>query len=97
LNPYPQHLLGTQAGQAPPQVIHYHGQRGGSQANTPTVSTAQEVESKHRTSDESSIMTPIATSRPDEKFDLPTAPHAEDSTSPESESAEEEGAEADDR
>jgi len=38
LDPYPQHLLGTQAGQPPPQVIHYHGQRGGSgsQVNTPT-------------------------------------------------------------
>ncbi|KAI1334637.1 hypothetical protein F5Y15DRAFT_287046 [Xylariaceae sp. FL0016] len=36
LDPYPQHLLG-QHGQAPPQVVHYHGQRGGSQANTPTV------------------------------------------------------------
>ncbi|RWA13713.1 hypothetical protein EKO27_g1402 [Xylaria grammica] len=35
LDPYPQHLLG-QHGQAP-QVVHYHGQRGGSQANTPTV------------------------------------------------------------
>ncbi|KAI0204635.1 hypothetical protein F4808DRAFT_414428 [Astrocystis sublimbata] len=34
LDPYPQHLLG-QHGQAP-QVVHYHGQRGGSQANTPT-------------------------------------------------------------
>lgn len=37
LDPYPQHLLGTQAGQPPPQVVHYHGQRGGSQANTPTL------------------------------------------------------------
>ncbi|CAK7262624.1 HOG (high osmolarity glycerol) pathway protein [Sporothrix epigloea] len=37
LDPYPQHLLGTQVGQTPPQVIHYHGQRGGSQANTPTL------------------------------------------------------------
>ena len=37
LDPYPQHLLGAQAGQPPPQVVHYHGQRGGgSQANTPT-------------------------------------------------------------
>ncbi|KAI2620509.1 hypothetical protein GGR54DRAFT_103025 [Hypoxylon sp. NC1633] len=35
LDPYPQHLLG-QHGQHPPQVVHYHGQRGGSQANTPT-------------------------------------------------------------
>ncbi|KAK4216550.1 hypothetical protein QBC37DRAFT_87031 [Rhypophila decipiens] len=38
LERYPHHLLGTQAGQAPPQVVHYHGQRGGgSQANTPTL------------------------------------------------------------
>lgn len=42
LRPYPQHLLGTQAGQAPPQVVHYHGQRGGSQANTPTFASSQE-------------------------------------------------------
>lgn len=42
LHPYPQHLLGTQAGQAPPQVIHYHGQ-GGSQANTPTLSSSLEA------------------------------------------------------
>ncbi|KAJ1330932.1 SH3 domain-containing protein [Microdochium nivale] len=39
LDLYPQHLLGTQSGQAPPQVVHYHGQRGGSgsQVATPTV------------------------------------------------------------
>ncbi|KAI1870955.1 hypothetical protein JX265_005995 [Neoarthrinium moseri] len=42
LNPYPQHLLGSQAGQPPPQVVHYHGQRGGSQANTPTVQSSFE-------------------------------------------------------
>lgn len=42
LHPYPQHLLGTAAGQPPPQVIHYHGQRGGSTVNTPTTSSAQE-------------------------------------------------------
>jgi hypothetical protein len=42
LHPYPQHLLGTQAGMAPPQVIHYHGQRGGSQANTPTLANSLE-------------------------------------------------------
>ncbi|KAG9247798.1 hypothetical protein BJ878DRAFT_414139 [Calycina marina] len=52
LHPYPQHLLGTN--QPPPQVIHYHGQRGGSQANTPTVSDPggqnsgeEEKEGKH--------------------------------------------------
>lgn len=43
LDPYPQHLLGHQAGQAPPQVVHYHGQRGGSQANTPTLSSHQDT------------------------------------------------------
>ena len=43
LDPYPQHLLGTQVGQTPPQVVHYHGQRGGSQANTPTLLTHQDV------------------------------------------------------
>ncbi|KAL8901936.1 MAG: hypothetical protein Q9207_004946 [Kuettlingeria erythrocarpa] len=34
LDPYPQHLLEKQAGQLPPQVIHY-----GSQANTPTLTS----------------------------------------------------------
>ncbi|KAI4131901.1 MAG: hypothetical protein LQ338_000983 [Usnochroma carphineum] len=34
LDPYPQHLLDKQAGQLPPQVIHY-----GSQANTPTLAS----------------------------------------------------------
>ena len=33
LNPYPHHLLGTQAGQQPPQVVHY-----GSQTPTPVMS-----------------------------------------------------------
>ena len=38
LEPYPPHLLGTQLGQTPPQVVHYHSQKGGSsQANTPTL------------------------------------------------------------
>lgn len=44
LRPYPQHLLGTQAGMAPPQVVHYHGQRGGSQANTPTFPNVESEE-----------------------------------------------------
>ncbi|KAI9778706.1 MAG: HOG (high osmolarity glycerol) pathway protein [Geoglossum umbratile] len=41
LHPYPPHLLGTQYGQTPPQVIHYQGQRGGSQSQsaTPTMTT----------------------------------------------------------
>ncbi|KAG9256061.1 uncharacterized protein F5Z01DRAFT_672703 [Emericellopsis atlantica] len=37
LNPYPTGQLGLSTGQAPPQVVHYHGQRGGSRANTPTL------------------------------------------------------------
>jgi hypothetical protein len=51
LDPYPQHLLGTLPGQAPPQVVHYHGQRGGSQANTPTVLHHQDVGIMRRGSD----------------------------------------------
>lgn len=34
LDPYPQHLLDKQAGQLPPQVVHY-----GSQTNTPTLTS----------------------------------------------------------
>lgn len=88
LNPYPQHLLGTQAGQAPPQVIHYHGQRGGSQANTPTISTAQEGDSRLHAVEDG--MTPIATSLPHTKLGEPLL----SPTSPSSDSTEE-GFEAD--
>lgn len=42
LDPYPTEQLGLQSGQARPQVVHYHGQRGGSQANTPTVGQPQD-------------------------------------------------------
>ncbi|KAI9672352.1 MAG: HOG (high osmolarity glycerol) pathway protein [Caeruleum heppii] len=42
LDPYPRDLLGTQQGQLPPQVVHYHGQRGGSQSATPTASSPHE-------------------------------------------------------
>ncbi|KAL1837224.1 hypothetical protein VTJ49DRAFT_4106 [Mycothermus thermophilus] len=60
LDPYPQHLLGThQAGQPPPQVVHYHGQRGGSlsggsgsnsQANTPTLAAHSQAFGSRRAS-----------------------------------------------
>ncbi|KAK7430206.1 HOG (high osmolarity glycerol) pathway protein [Neonectria magnoliae] len=43
LDPYPTQQLGLHSGQAPPQVVHYHGQRGGSQANTPTISQHQDA------------------------------------------------------
>jgi hypothetical protein len=43
LNPYPTEQLGIQAGQARPQVVHYHGQRGGSQTNTPTFAQHQDA------------------------------------------------------
>ena len=43
LEPFPQHMLGNQASQPPPQVVHYHGQRGGSQANTPTLQSHHEA------------------------------------------------------
>ncbi|PHH88567.1 hypothetical protein CDD83_7361 [Cordyceps sp. RAO-2017] len=53
LNPYPTEQLGIQAGQAPPQVVHYHGQRGGSQANTPTISQHAENAIARRGSEDS--------------------------------------------
>lgn len=37
LDLYPTNQLGIHAGQAPPQVVHYHGQRGGSQSSTPVL------------------------------------------------------------
>ena len=37
LSPYPHHLLGTQSGQTPPQVVHY-----GSQPNPPTLAHPEE-------------------------------------------------------
>ncbi|KAK7459842.1 SH3 domain-containing protein [Colletotrichum acutatum] len=43
LDPYPTQQLGLQSGQPPPQVVHYHGQRGGSQANTPTLASHQDI------------------------------------------------------
>ncbi|RYP91868.1 hypothetical protein DL770_002045 [Monosporascus sp. CRB-9-2] len=52
LDPYPQHLLATQAAHPPPQVVHYHGQRGGSQTNTPTVKEAFENGTARRDSQE---------------------------------------------
>lgn len=61
LHPYPQHLLGAQAGMAPPQVIHYHGQRGGSQANTPTVANSHEGLGGRRDSEDSKPVTDAAT------------------------------------
>jgi hypothetical protein len=97
LNPYPQHLLGTQAGQAPPQVIHYHGQRGGSQANTPTLSTSQEgsrdrtssQDTKLRRHEDSSSTTPVAPSLPDTKLEPSIAvQHPESPISPQSDSTE---------
>jgi len=97
LHPYPQHLLGTQAGQAPPQVIHYHGQRGGSQANTPTISSSLEgsqdrtssQDPKSRKYEDSSSTTPIAVMLPDAKMDPSIAVrHPESPISPESDSTE---------
>lgn len=45
-DPYPTGALG--AGQTPPQVVHYHGQRGGSQANTPTLLNHHDTSSLRR-------------------------------------------------
>ncbi|CEJ88845.1 hypothetical protein VHEMI04872 [[Torrubiella] hemipterigena] len=48
LNPYPTEQLGIQAGQVPPQVVHYHGQHGGSgsQNPTPTIAKKDDEEKK---------------------------------------------------
>ena len=70
LDPYPQHLLGTQAGQAPPQVVHYHGQRGGSQANTPTLLVHQDIGMMRRGSQDA---TATATATTAKKGELKTA------------------------
>jgi hypothetical protein len=44
LDPYPTNHLGIHAGQAPPQVVHYHGQRGGSQVGTPVLPNHNDTE-----------------------------------------------------
>lgn len=64
LNPYPTEQLGIQTGQAPPQVVHYHGQRGGSQANTPTLTQWQDGSLARRESEDTgkkvdTDMTPV--------------------------------------
>lgn len=75
LNLYPQHLLGTQPNQTPPQVVHYHGQRGGSQANTPTLptSSAGDRTSTQSKKGDSSSTTPVGTTLPDAKLELSPA------------------------
>lgn len=85
LDPYPQHLLGTKEGQAPPQVVHYHGQRGGSQANTPTLSTHQDVGEMRRGSQGSQEVPPkrydsgtVLETLPDVKMVSPTEEKTED-------------------
>ncbi|RDW73228.1 hypothetical protein BP6252_07135 [Coleophoma cylindrospora] len=94
LHPYPPHLLGTQAGQAPPQVIHYHGQRGGSQANTPTLPSSLEGSRDRSASQdaranktESSSTTPVGT-LPGAKMDLAAVQLPESPASIKSESSE---------
>ncbi|KAK0733581.1 hypothetical protein B0T26DRAFT_27599 [Lasiosphaeria miniovina] len=83
LNPYPQHLLGTQTGQAPPQVVHYHGQRGGSQANTPTLLFHQDVGPMRRgsldTATKKSTDLPGLETLPDVKMESPASSPDSDS------------------
>jgi hypothetical protein len=94
LHPYPQHLLGTQAGQAPPQVVHYQGQ-GGSQANTPTVSNSQEAAREKSASQEAGAKkadgganaTPVVSTLPEAKMEPSIAAgHLDSPVSPESDS-----------
>lgn len=70
LNPYPTGQLGLPAGQAPPQVVHYHGQKGGSQANTPTVSQHTELgirRGSHGSNPEASNTTPTGSLKEQEE------------------------------
>ncbi|KAK3330175.1 hypothetical protein B0H66DRAFT_468238 [Apodospora peruviana] len=89
LDRYPQHLLGTQTGHAPPQVVHYHGQRGGgSQANTPTLLFHHDIGPLRRGSQD--LPTPpdggengkdhgaALETLPDAKLDSPTDSNEED-------------------
>lgn len=81
LHPYPQHLLGTQSGQAPPQVVHY---RGGSQANTPTFPGTHEasqarpssVDAKTRKEEGSLNNTPTAETLADAKHNSANEPES---------------------
>ncbi|KAH7156216.1 hypothetical protein EDB81DRAFT_756713 [Dactylonectria macrodidyma] len=50
LDLYPTQQLGLHS-QAPPQVVHYHGQRGGSQANTPTIPQHHDVGMRRESQD----------------------------------------------
>ncbi|RSL38959.1 hypothetical protein CEP53_014433 [Fusarium sp. AF-6] len=82
LDPYPTQQLGLHSGQAPPQVIHYHGQRGGSQANTPTMAQTQDVGMLRRESHDSgrqrdSTSTPVQTKPP---MELPEPGGVEEAT-----------------
>ncbi|KAI1022499.1 hypothetical protein LB503_000553 [Fusarium chuoi] len=69
LDPYPTEQLGLHSGQPPPQVIHYHGQRGGSQANPPTIAQPQDTGNLRRESHDGgtkrdSNVTPVQTKPP---------------------------------
>ncbi|KAK5992734.1 NAP1-binding protein 2 [Cladobotryum mycophilum] len=83
LNPYPTEQLGLQVGQAPPQVVHYHGQRGGSQISTPTLAQLQEPGAKKRDSQDIGSKGPesIATTQGEAPVKNAEALQAADTTS----------------
>ncbi|CAM1504114.1 Fc.00g017050.m01.CDS01 [Cosmosporella sp. VM-42] len=85
LDPYPTQQLGIQSGQAPPQVVHYHGQRGGSQANTPTISQHQDSSLLRRESHDSgkkgdANVTPVQETAPITTAEAKTGEVAMDTT-----------------
>jgi hypothetical protein len=69
LNPYPTEQLGIQAGQAPPQVVHYHGQRGGSQMSTPTLNQLLESEAPRRASQDAETKLDSGSTRAQDEHD----------------------------
>ncbi|KAI9171793.1 NAP1-binding protein 2 [Paramyrothecium foliicola] len=81
LNPYPTEQLGIQAGQARPQVVHYHGQRGGSQTNTPTFAQHQDAALLRRESLDTASKGADETSPADLKVESKPAPPEAEPTS----------------
>jgi len=77
LHPYPQHLLDKQAGQTPPQVIHNHNQRTGSQVNTPTVTSSAEGRSSSR---DAKSRQPDGETLPDAKLEVSLKSPGSDTT-----------------
>ncbi|RKF83554.1 putative sh3 domain-containing protein [Golovinomyces cichoracearum] len=70
LHPYPHYLLRTHEAQAPPRLIHYQSQNGGSQISTPT-NLAPINHGLSMNTDGSSCLTPTVSTLPVTKLEIP--------------------------